>query len=285
MILTCPECGTKYVVKDGAIPDGGRKVRCASCKHSWHQDPEVTAAEVEALTEVEPDPAMGYTPEPVEPVIDAAEPAPAEEPAAPAPVAADEDDGRGPPANPVADETPPASDPRDWQPVDTGSAWAPQAAATTADDDDFQPFTHADDDQPAAPRRWPLVLGIILLIAAAVVAFWYFAPAAVKQQVGLAQGSSPLEVMNTSNERQKLESGNDLLTVSGRIINPTGTSQPVPPLRAELLDESKTRVIHSWMISPPVDTLSPNESSTFHSAEMGVPEGGKFLRVRLSTAG
>ena len=285
MILTCPECGTKYVVKDGAIPDGGRKVRCASCKHSWHQDPEVTAAEVEALTEVEPDPAMGYTPEPVEPVVDAAEPAPAEEPAAPAPVVADEDDGLGPPSDTVTDEAPPASDPRDWQPVDTGSAWAPQAAATAADDDDFQPFTHADDDEPAAPRRWPLVLGIILLIAAAVVAFWYFAPAAVKQQVGLAQGSSPLEVMNTSNERQKLESGNDLLTVSGRIINPTGTSQPVPPLRAELLDESKTRVIHSWMISPPVDTLSPNESSTFHSAEMGVPEGGKFLRVRLSTAG
>ena len=40
MILTCPECGTRYVVKDGAIPPGGRQVRCASCKHSWHQDPE-----------------------------------------------------------------------------------------------------------------------------------------------------------------------------------------------------------------------------------------------------
>ena len=40
MILTCPSCGTQYVVKDGAIPPGGRQVRCASCKHSWHQDPE-----------------------------------------------------------------------------------------------------------------------------------------------------------------------------------------------------------------------------------------------------
>src|SRR3954462_7167115 len=39
MILTCPECGTQYVVKDGAIPPGGRQVRCASCKHSWHQNP------------------------------------------------------------------------------------------------------------------------------------------------------------------------------------------------------------------------------------------------------
>src|SRR5436190_17067963 len=40
MMLTCPTCGTQYVVKDGAIPPEGRQVRCASCKHSWHQDPE-----------------------------------------------------------------------------------------------------------------------------------------------------------------------------------------------------------------------------------------------------
>ena len=43
MILTCPNCGTQYVVKDGAIPPQGRQVRCASCKHSWHQDPEPEA--------------------------------------------------------------------------------------------------------------------------------------------------------------------------------------------------------------------------------------------------
>jgi len=43
MILTCPACDTKYVVKDGAIPPAGRQVRCASCKHSWHQDPEAGA--------------------------------------------------------------------------------------------------------------------------------------------------------------------------------------------------------------------------------------------------
>ncbi|HZB69479.1 MAG TPA: MJ0042-type zinc finger domain-containing protein, partial [Sphingomicrobium sp.] len=47
MILTCPECGTQYVVKDGAIPPQGRQVRCASCKHSWHQDPELSEAPVE----------------------------------------------------------------------------------------------------------------------------------------------------------------------------------------------------------------------------------------------
>src|SRR5438045_9495349 len=57
MILTCPSCGTQYVVKDGAIPPGGRQVRCASCKHSWHQDPE----ELDLTAPLEPDPEIAAT--------------------------------------------------------------------------------------------------------------------------------------------------------------------------------------------------------------------------------
>ena len=53
MILTCPSCATQYVVKDGAIPPLGRQVRCASCKHSWHQDPE-PASELQMGPEMQP---------------------------------------------------------------------------------------------------------------------------------------------------------------------------------------------------------------------------------------
>jgi predicted Zn finger-like uncharacterized protein len=53
MILTCPNCGTQYVVKDGAIPPQGRQVRCASCKHSWHQDAE-PASELQMGPEMQP---------------------------------------------------------------------------------------------------------------------------------------------------------------------------------------------------------------------------------------
>jgi predicted Zn finger-like uncharacterized protein len=39
MIVTCPVCSTRYLVDPGALGSGGRLVRCASCAHTWHQEP------------------------------------------------------------------------------------------------------------------------------------------------------------------------------------------------------------------------------------------------------
>jgi predicted Zn finger-like uncharacterized protein len=37
MILTCPQCATRYQVDANKFPASGRNVRCAKCGHLWHQ--------------------------------------------------------------------------------------------------------------------------------------------------------------------------------------------------------------------------------------------------------
>jgi len=38
MILTCPNCGTRYTLSESQLGPGGRKVRCAACKSTWHAE-------------------------------------------------------------------------------------------------------------------------------------------------------------------------------------------------------------------------------------------------------
>lgn len=45
MILTCPECRTRYRAAEKQFPPEGRKVRCVKCGQVWHQ----TAPEPESL--------------------------------------------------------------------------------------------------------------------------------------------------------------------------------------------------------------------------------------------
>ncbi len=49
MILTCPECSTRYQADEANFLPAGRTVRCAKCGHVWHQSPSEAVAEPEPV--------------------------------------------------------------------------------------------------------------------------------------------------------------------------------------------------------------------------------------------
>ncbi len=315
MILTCPSCGTQYAVKDGAIPPKGRQVRCASCKHAWHQNPEAgapaaaeqPAEEAPAAEQTAAEQTASAPPPPSEDWQAAAtddsgwqadqaagaqsfapadnagaatlEPdAPRAEPVAPPldPVA--------PPGEALVEETPAAPVAGQWTPpADQGPADPDLPADQPAYDDDFTPFV-MEAHEPRERSRLLTVLLAALLIAALAAAFWFLAPPEWKERVGIAgSGETPLQLMMTHSDRQKLASGNELLAVSGRVINPTDERQDVPPIHAQLRS-STGQLVYSWTIAPPARSLPPGASATFNSAEVNVPAGGDELTITLGAA-
>jgi predicted Zn finger-like uncharacterized protein len=290
MILTCPNCGTQYVVKEGAIPPQGRQVRCANCKHSWHQDPEA-ASEMELQSSMETEAEARDKDESLAEatVIDPRSGPEAEErayeeammeEAAPEPISEREPESA---AMPDPETAPHVELPIAGEPSAVAIDWT-EPPESEAQDDEFSPFPAPDETQPKGRSPLLTILFIVILVGALAAAFWFFAPAEWKARVGLGgMGASPLALVTTHMDRQRLESGNELLTVTGRVINPTAKEQAVPPLQAQLKN-SAGKVVYSWTIAPPARTLPPGASASFNSAEVNVPPGGDELTITLGTA-
>ena len=285
MILTCPSCGTQYAVKDGAIPEGGRKVRCASCAHSWHQMPEGEAeasTEEAAFSDAEP------APEGAEPESSSAEweDAPQEAQSEPDPADYEIVETADPEAElvepPAAVPVPPPEE-DSWaqQPVEE-QAWDPEKEIP-----DREEIAAAESEsEPERKRNWLLAAVIVIVLVGAIIAaLWFLAPNSIRQRVGLADGSpTPLQIAPGTPERQKLASGNELVVVSGRVINPSAKVQSVPAIEAQLRDKSG-KLLYSWTIAPPTRSLPPGGTATFNSAEMDVPPSGLDSTVTLTLKG
>jgi predicted Zn finger-like uncharacterized protein len=86
MILTCPECSTRYQTDAALFTPDGRKVRCAKCGHVWFQGAPEPDGDFEApaekaapaiAAETPTRPHSAYAPSPIGSAADRGAPAPA----------------------------------------------------------------------------------------------------------------------------------------------------------------------------------------------------------------
>lgn len=255
MIISCPACQTRYLVPDSAIGATGRQVRCASCRHSWFEEApsiEIPAEYQQAL----------------------AEPAAAQTPVAPRP------------------PEPVATQPADIPPPPIPSAPEPMRSfgdePTASAADDHDPFAHAPPFRPRRNRArfWTgaAIAFAVLALAAMAALLMFGGGGSLASRLGITAPEVPLTIQVTRKpERRTMASGNELLAVTGRIINPTNTVQPVPDIRAELRD-SQGRTVYGWTITRPVRQLAAGASANFDSAAVDVPRGSRALNLSFANA-
>ena len=266
MIITCPNCSTRYSLPQDKIKPGGQKVRCAKCGTVWHQAPD------------EPEP-LALTTEDQVPMP----PAPVWAPAAPVEAAPSQvppnvspDLPSGPIDNPVV------------APTQTGEVAVAEAAAVSRQlpPDNFAQFhfqSRAEEKPTGAGRKWAIaVIVLVVLALAALVVFRQQvqdltgiqlvsapapalpapapAPAAPAPAV-IAPQPLTLTFEEVESSIEEID-GSRRLMVKGLIVNPADHEQTVPPLAFTMLDKDG-KPIDRWTFAAPVRALAPRTTTRF----------------------
>jgi hypothetical protein len=146
---------------------------------------------------------------------------------------------------------------------------------------DYDAFAHEPPFRPRRNRARILtmlaIVAALLMLAATAAISQFGLPTIGRAGIAAAKGT-PLRIEEVHSQRVKLASGNDLVTVTGRITNPTERTQRVPQLRAELRDD-QGRPVYQWSISAPAPELSAGASIPFNGADLSVPRGARKVHV------
>ena len=262
MILTCPNCAAKFRIKDGALGEKGRKVRCGKCSTIWHAMP----------TDEDTLPPHNPQKENTRKENINADKA-AETVATPE---ARNDVPAQPPHREDYNPTPPRS---------TGREADPPLIPDQETDDIATP-----KQKPPVKKRIPIIpwAVLILILAAGAFAGWRFAPnlvrayppiASIYQFIGLdwhefANGFGlnepkifgPTEVVIIGEDNHKM-------VIKGEITSFLDREIKIPLLRAVILD-SHDQVLKSWTFEASKSTVLPGEAVPFETSVFFNPRDG-----------
>lgn len=259
MIITCPNCSTRYTLPQDKIKPGGQRVRCAKCGNVWHQQPDDVAAPEPAAepvfvppsgADLPADAAMAPPPDDIPP----AAAAPPPEPTEPAPAAAGFAD--------FHQETRPVSGSKE------------ELVRPRPGDD--------SDGSSGAGRKWAIVLVILVVFAlgAAILFKDKLAELAGFGGPGVTETAAPeastppepvpeepapmtLDFENVESSVEEIE-GIRYLQLEGVIINKGDRQQTVPPMSFEMRDKDGNS-LGQWVFEVETQTLEPFAKAPFKS--------------------
>ena len=248
MILTCPQCETRYQADASKFAPPGRKVRCAKCGHVWHQDAPEPETAPEAVAMPEPKPAP--VPPSHEPVIES-QPEPQRAAFAPPAI---EDVAR------VAPVVKTRTKPRSQAPRNIGVAagWIGLVVAI-------------------------LVIGWSALTYRQQIATVWPQAASLYSALGLHVNTRGLDFADVAYHRET-EDGQPVLAVTGKLVNVSARELAVPPIEATLTDDSK-RMLYHWSFNPGVPSLRPGQTAAFLTRLSSPPSGARHLELHFGAAG
>ena len=148
---------------------------------------------------------------------------------------------------------------------------------------DYDAFAHEPPFRPRRnpARRWTMAAvaaGTVMLAGVGGLAFWDAPDFA--RNLFRPVAPTPLKLVSKPVDRHTFN-GNEIFAVSGTVLNPTDTRQPIPDIRADLRDAQK-RIVFSWMIRPEATTLAPKAQIQFNSAKIDVPVNAQELVLSFS---
>jgi len=245
MILTCPQCATRYFLPDAQVGPEGRAVKCTSCGKVWR-------AGAAPRPEPEPEPELAVPSHHFEPEPDpaaVAEPDPEEEFAAAAQRRAEI--LRGKKAEAERRQRQAA--------VITTAVWAGVAAAIAL----------------------CLALGIIFRIQ---IVKWWPGTATAYAALGMPVNASGL-LIDKVQAAPAIVQGHRSLVVTGVLTNASAGPRPAPAFRISILDKTGRALAERMIETAPPVALKVGEARRFQLQLSDPPPGAVDVEVTLAFPG
>ena len=295
MILSCPNCATKFKVNPNAIPPEGRTVKCAKCSHKWHADPEADAVAEQGAGTAAASPAPAVAAAAAAPAAETVAPPPPPPPPAPEPEP--EPEPAPPPPPPPAASPEPEAPAAEDAPMeeDTPPPPPPEPHLEIGDDlppippEGFQPQSTAPVESNGPLIAWA-ALGFFILVFGIVGYFFRFGLVESYPPLSKVYNVLGIEVAILGNGLtlpdpvvDREEKGNEItLVISGTITNVTDESIVIPILKGSLLN-TQGEAIHVWVFNASTTEALPAESVKYETRVVNPPPGAVNLALDFIT--